>query len=368
MTAFLAATCLIASAQLTIPVDKPKQTKPLLISECGLVLNIGVPQDRLYPAHWKMAEGWTDFVRINIAMEQEGWFADPDQWKFERLQNLGRECAKRKLGVHLILGGLPPVGSQRWQKLAPAPGYQAKRYREMPREWWFAWVAWQKQGIRAFKKAYGFGAESKVRLQMPNEVFDRGEDDVIDRFFAFAIPLLYDGNGTVYGLPLDGPSLWGPRNQLTAQIMGLKRRMAQYPDVYASVREFPLNIYPPDDPMGHRDPERLTRLYVAYGLEMWRLAQRELGRPAYFSEIGFSRVQDLRASYHGSRVNELANRCLLDTLRAFRAAGVPRITIYQSADTHAEEEAKNAYGLADSRGMPRISLMELKLATGRIGP
>lgn len=326
--------------------------------EVGVVMNIDLVDPKITERHWQAANGWAKFVRINIGMDMEGYTPDSTRPKYTRLKTLANECAKRGIGMHVILGGVPNKAAFDWQKMGAGPGFDGKKYSTMPRSWWPSYAAWQERAAHEVVKAYGKDAATKVRFQLFNEPYDRGEDDTVTKLLDFTMIRLLDPDGKIKGCPVDGPALWGQADQMKKQIVAWDALMAKFPDTLGRVDRIPLNCYPRGGT--HRSEDDLRSAYVNNAREMYNFATDTFeGHRVYFAEFGVSRVWDSRPDVFGSRTSEIAGQVLLDTLAEVRKF-VPQITIYQSIDTSLENQRREGCGLLDASGNPTVDFRTLR--------
>jgi hypothetical protein len=229
----------------------------------------------------------------------------------------------------------------------------------MPKAWWPKWAEFQRIAAKTVVETYGPDAPGKVRFQLFNEPYDRGEDATVDELMAYLVPRIVGRDGTVHGCPLDGPSLWGPPTQLNGQIDRFARFLKMNPDVNGVVRKVPMSMYPSSDERGLRDSDELVRQYVSKAVATVKLGEKILGRPVYFSEVGVGRVYDVIPKLFGARTNELAEKALFASLHGFRANGLQHVTIYQTKDHDGSDAEVYGYGLADRQGRLRVDLSSL---------
>lgn len=333
----------------------PALKKP---GDVGVVMNIDLTRPEVTKRHFEIAKGWAKFVRVSVGMDMEGEFPDAERNKFGRLRTLARECASRGLGMHVITGGVPNVLAEEWQKLGHVSGYKGKRYNEMPESWWPKYAAWQRRACQEIVEAYGPLAYRKVRFQLFNEPYDRGEDPAVTRLINFVIPRLTDEDGKIFGCELDGPSLWGNPDQMKKQIDMLHDLMERFPSTFGRIGRIPLNMYPPG--RYYREADELTAFYIAGSKQMVDYARRALrGHEIYFSEFGVSRVWDSRPEVFGDQFDDVAAHSMLETLREMRKY-VSEITIYQTLDTNIEVQKREGFGLQDASGNPMVNMDELR--------
>lgn len=335
------------------------QLQPLpKLGEVGVVFNIDLVNPKITERHWQAADGWAKFIRVSIGMDMEGYTPDANRPQYTRLKTLARECAKRGMGMHIILGGVPGKGADAWQRLSPVPGYEGKKYSEIPKSWMSAYAAWQERAAQEVVKAYGSGATGKIRFQLFNEPYDRGQDDAATKLMDLIMIRMMDRNGKVLGCPVDGPALWGPAPQMKKQIANWKGIMKKYPDTLGRVDRIPLNLYPESGV--HRSEDALRAAYIRNARTMYDHAASNLeGHGIYFAEFGVSRVWDSRPDVFGSKTKDIAGRVLLDTLEEMRKY-VPAITIYQSIETSAQNSQNEACALIDWNGNPTVDFARLK--------
>lgn len=332
------------------------------LGEVGGVMNIDLSDSGFYRRHWEAIEGWGKFIRVSVAMEIEGYRPDVNRLKFTRIKTLAADAARRNLGMHIILGTLPGKGeANEWHKaIASASGYEGKRYKEMPEAWWPSYAKWQEKACQEIVRAYGPNAKDKVRFQLFNEPYDRGEDAVATKLMNYCLYRLLDGNGKIEGCPVDGPSLWGPAPQMMKQIDMFADLMRNYPDTFGRVERIPMNVYAP--PGVHRSTQELTESYIANAKSMYAYATRTFkGRGVYFSEFGVSRVWDVRPEIFGERSNDAASNVLINTLKEVRKF-VPQITIYQTQESNLASQKREAFGLIDAYGKYTIDMEALRRA------
>jgi len=331
--------------------------------DVGIVFNIDLVDPKITERHWQAAEGWAKFVRVGIGMDMEGYTPDANRPDYRRLKTLAKECARRGIGMHIILGGLPHRDANAWQNLAKIPSYRGQKYSDLPKEWANNYYTWQKRAALEVVKAYGPGATSKIRFQLFNEPYDRGEDEAVTKMLIEMMRRLPDASGKIHGCPVDGPTLWGQPAQMRKQITQWKDLMAKHPDTLGKVERIPLNVYPEGGT--HRSLEDLRLAYVVNAKRMYDFATKTIpGRGVYFAEFGVSRVWDSRPDVFGARTNQIAGRVLLDTLAEMRKY-IPQITIYQSQDTSLENQKREGSGLMDASGTPIVDFAELRRIANR---
>lgn len=323
-------------------------------------MNIDLVDANVTRRHWEAIDGWGKFVRLSVAMEIEGYRPDVNKLKWKRLQTLASECSRRGLGMHIILGTLPPGGSHNeWHQLTRAPGYEGKRYKEIPEAWWQAYAQWQERAAREIVRAYGPNAKSKVRFQLFNEPYDRGEDAVATKLMNYCLIRLLE-NGKIEGCPVDGPTLWGPAPQMMRQIDMFADLIRNYPDTFGRVDRIPMNVY--TTPRTYNTSEDLTAEYIRNAKSMYSYATKKFpGRGVYFSEFGISKVWDARPDIFGDRRNEVAAKCLIAVLKEMRQY-VPQITIYQTQESNHASQKREAFGLIDADGKPTVDLAAFRRA------
>lgn len=332
--------------------------------ELGVVMNIDLRSEAAFRKHFEVADGWASFVRVSVAMDQEGWKPDIDKLPFTRNRRLAVECRERGLGMDVHLGGLPHI--ERWSALAkPKGSYSGQRYREMPREWWSRWADYQREAAKAIVEAYGPDASKKIRFQLFNEPYDRGEDDIADELMSYLVRRVTSRDGKVFGCPLDGPSLWGRPVQMSRQFERFAKLMLTDPTLGRAIQKVPISMYPVANARSERDPDLLVAEYVASAQETVREAQATMKRSVYFSEMGVGRAYDVRQDIYGARTNELAEKALVGALGAFRALGFQHVTVYQTKDDTEADARGYGYGLADRFGRLRVDLRQLvRIANG----
>jgi hypothetical protein len=332
--------------------------------ELGVVMNIDLQSESVFKSHFDVAEGWASYIRVSSGIDQQGWRPDVEKLPLVRTKRLAFECAKRGWGMHVVLGGMPHP--ERWSETLGKPKgeYRYDRYGSMPKSWWASWVAYQKAAAKATVAAYGPGATSKIRFQLMNEPYARGEDDVVDELIRYAVPRLADGDGLVAGCPLDGPSLVSvpPGESLIDRFARLLKSDKLLDKV---IKRVPFSSYPPTYGSRNVDVSRVIDDYVAHCRNLLKLGEAELRRPVYFSEVGVGVVREIPFSIFGSRTHELAERVLVESLDRLRREGVLQATIYQTRDHNQEDEQTRAYGLLDRFGRPRFDTLNLvRLARG----
>lgn len=325
--------------------------------EVGIVFNIDLVDPKITARHWQAADGWAKYIRVSIGMDMEGYTPDANRPEYKRLKTLAKECARRGIGMHVILGGLPHRDANAWQNLTKEPNYQGQKYGDLPRAWLNNYLAWQDRAASEVVKAYGANAKNKIRFQLFNEPYDRGEDEAVTRMLNAVVTRVLGPDGKVHGCPLDGPALWGQAPQMRKQILLWKSLMQKYPDTLGRVDRIPLNVYPEGGT--HRSLAELRSAYVRNAKTMYDFATKNFSRPVYFAEFGVSRVWDSRPDVFGAKTNEIAGKVLLDTLGEMRKY-VPQITLYQSQDTSIENQKREGSGLMDASGTPIVDFAELR--------
>lgn len=333
--------------------------------DLGVVMNIDLGSEAVFKSHFDVATGWASFIRVSTGMDQEGWKPDIAKLPLTRAKRLAQECAKRGWGMHVVLGGVPEPTM--WSEaLEPAPAnYRRDRYGTMPRSWWPKWVEYQRAVARATVAAYGPGATSKIRFQLMNEPYARGEDDVVDELIAYLVPRITDRRGLVEGCPLDGPSLWGYPHELSPMMLRFRRLLDRYPDIDRAIQRVPFSAYPMSDGRPDLNPAQVTEDFAAHCESLVRRGTALFKRPIYFCEFGVGVAYDMPVSIFGARANELAERSMIEVLDRLRRKGITTVTIYQTRDTHEKEEREKGYGLLDRFGRPRFNTSNLvRLARG----
>lgn len=333
--------------------------------EMGAVMNIDMTSEATFRRHFEVAQPWASYVRVSVAMDQEGWKPDIEKLPFVRNRRLAQECRKRGWGMDVHLGGVPHP--EAWSALGkPRGGYSGQRLREMPREWWPKWADYQREAAKAIVEAYGPEAPNKIRFQLFNEPYDRGEDALADELMSFLVARI-TRKGKVFGCPLDGPSLWGKPDQMSRQMDRFAKLMRSDLTLGQAIQKVPISMYPIANARSERDPDLLAEEYVGEAQRTVREAETTLGRPVYFSEAGVGRVYDVRYDIFGARTNELAERALIRTLQGFRRAGFQHVTLYQTKDDTEADARGYGYGLADRHGRLRVDLDALaRIARGEL--
>jgi hypothetical protein len=266
------------------------------------------------------------------------------------------------MDVHF--GGLPHPDM--WMALGkPAGPYSRHKYREMPREWWPRWADYQREAAKAIIEAYGPEATKKIRFQLFNEPYDRGEDEVVDELLSYLVPRITGRDGKVFGCPLDGPSMWGKPDQMSRQFNRFAKLLRSDLTLGKAVQKVPISMYAIPNEKSARDPELLTTEYVAAAKRTINEAESTMNRPVYFSEAGIGRAYDVRLDFFGARTNELAERALLKSLAGFGQLGIQHVTVYQTKDDTEADAKGYGYGLADRHGRLRVDLGALaRIARG----
>lgn len=354
MLALLSLLCLGAvRPQETVPLNGPG-------FQLGVVMNVDLQSESRFIRHFEIADGWADYIKVGTGIDQEGWKPDAGSLPLTRAKRLAQEARRRGMGMQVGLSGTPPLTDE-WRALErPGAGYRYGKYGQMPKSWWPKWVEYQRAAARAIVDVYGDEAPQKVRFELFNEPYDRGEDPSVDEFLAYVIPKLTDRQGKVYGCPLDGPTLWGQITQITNQVLHLSQLMKSKPEIFGRIQRIPLNVYPPYGDELTATGQSLPQGYEGFVRQVVRSVRAETGHEPFISEMGISRVTDVDTTLLGARTNEIAGQYLVETLQRFRKLGIPAITIYQSMDGSAEDARKQSYGLADHTGRLRIDTVRLK--------
>lgn len=324
--------------------------------ELGVVMNIDVRSEAMFKRHFEIASGWASYIRVGVAMDQEGWKPEIERLPFVRDRRLAVECRERGMGMDIILGGVPVTDE--WIKLGKPTNSGKRSYASMPRSWWERWADFQIAAAKAYVDAYGPTAPSKIRFQLFNEPYDRGEDAAVDQLIAYLIPRIVK-DGTIFGCPVDGPSLWGPQAQMDRQIDHFSKFMRDNPNIDRVIQKVPLSMYPTTEGEAVHNVDAMVKQYVEKAKKTVRDSQVTLRRPVYFSEVGVGRIYDVRPTVFGARTNELAEQGLIKALDAFRNAGFQHVTIYQTKDDTEEDASTRGYGLADRFGRLRVDLANL---------
>ncbi len=327
---------------------------PLPKMELVVVMNIDLGSEAIFKSHFEVASGWASFVRVSSAIDQQGWKPDIERLTFLRSRRLAIECRQRGWGMHVHLGGTPHPAE--WSKAlgAPPKPYRPNRYASMPRSWWPQWVEFQRAAAKATVEAYGPNATQKIRFQLMNEPYGRGEDEVVDELIKYMVPRLVDSKGLLFGCPVDGPSIFGYPDDMNAQIRRFAALLKSDPILNRTIQRVPYSAYPLSTGDRNLDPEKVVEGFVTYCEKIRREGEATFGRPIYFCEFGIGRAYDMPVSVFGARANQLADWALIETLDRLRRRGMTHATIYQTRDDNAEDERIKGYGLLDRFGRLRV--------------
>lgn len=332
---------------------------PLPKMELGVNMNIDLASEAVFKSHFDVAQGWASFIRVSSAMDQQGWKPDIAGLSLLRSRRLAVECRARGWGMYVHLDGVPhPDG---WSKALgpPEAKYTPNRYASMPRSWWPKWVEYQRAVARATVEAYGPNAPRKIRFQLLNEPYNRGEDEVVDDLIRYMVPRLVDKDGLIEGCPVDGPSLFGYPDQLASQINRFSALLKSDPLLNRVTQRIPYSAYPLSTAANSLDPEKVVSDFVSLCVRLKREGESTFGRPVYFCEFGVGTGYDMPVRVFGARANQLADWGLMESLDRLRRQGINMATIYQTRDYNEEDARLKGYGLLDRFGRRRFNTTNL---------